>query len=281
MALTAHPWTLPSHMFPSGSSPLPATFEPGYLSRGTPQWIWSAAQLEDVTGPKDGDIFSLLELLRMNLRFFNPINPSLFASQAKRLRLVIGDVKPLASVMPIVIVEAEGVMTLEGLNTPNTRINLFANHLPMYLRHYPLVATPQWSPDMLSHPVSAQQLFECYQMHYDKRCFHRGIGYELMEADGSTTPYLERMAHLLNDTAIQVRVTDNALKLLKKANALEKHTVEHLGERVCCYLVNERALDAPLIEKCSSTSNYHPGQAIAMAFEIAHSQQQLGISITT
>jgi len=281
MTLTTHPWTLPSPMLGGCSSPIPTVIEHGFTSRRQSRMLWSAAQFQDGTGPKDGDIFSPLELLHMNLRFFNPIDPSLFASQAKRLRLVIGDVKPLASLMPIVIVEVEGVMTLEGLNTPNTRINLFADHLPRYLRHYPLLATPQWSPDMLSHPVSAQQLLECYQIRYDKRCFHTGIGYELMEADGGATPYLERMAHLLNDTAIQVRVTDDALKLLKKAYALEKRTVEHLGERVCCYLVNERALDAPLIEKCSSTSNYHPGQAIAMAFEVFHSQQQLGISITT
>ena len=170
---------------------------------------------------------------------------------------------------------------LEGLNTPNTRINLFADHLPRYLRHYPLLATPQWSPDMLSHPVSAQQLLECYQIRYDKRCFHTGIGYELMEADGSATPYLIRMAHLLHDTAIQVRVTDKALQLLKKAGALEKRTVEHLGESIACYLVNERALDAPLIDKISSSISSHPGQAIAMAFEIAHSQQLLDVSITT
>lgn len=207
-----------------------------------------------------------------------PINNALLASQDPLLHLVIGDVRPLAEHVPIVVREHEGTLQLIGLNTPADDRNLFADHTPTLYRHFPLVVTAQWQQACLQRHEEDAEMLRSYALLEDRVCLQRRYGYRLFER-GRPTPYLKRQVLQLKDGAIQLKRTWKLLTLLKKAGALTSVTTHHQGTTLECYLINAQALGERLDKVAEDPDDVC--QAIAMALAIAKSQEGLNMTVFT
>lgn len=71
--------------------------------------------------------------------------------------------------------------------------------------------------------------------------------------------------------------TNELVQLMHEAEIIEPAEVDHLSERVKCYLVNDKALGA----KLDRIGRDKMGQIISLVLAIADSQKQLEVSITT
>ena len=207
-----------------------------------------------------------------------PLNNALLASQDPLLQLVIGDVKPLAEHLPIIVGEHEGALQLIGLNIPADDRNLFADHTPTLYRHYPLVVTAQWQQTCLSRHEEDAEMLRSYALLDDSLCLQRHYGYRLFD-QGRPTPYLKRQVLQLKDGAIQLKRTWKLLTLLNRAGALTPVTIYHQGATMACYLINDKAVGEQLHKAADDPNDIY--QAIAMARDIATSQEGLELTICT
>lgn len=106
--------------------------------------------------------------------------------------------------------------------------------------------------------------------------FQLDKGFKLFE-NGELTPFLQYRINKLQGCAEDEHRTNELVRLMHEAEILEPAEVDHLGERVECYLVNDKALGA----KLDKIGRDKMGQIISLVLAIADSQKKLGVSITT
>lgn len=205
--------------------------------------------------------------LHADLRLI-PIDNAALAAQQPIVDLLITDIQPLASRFPIVV-SALPNTRLQALVTPSDTENLFADHTPAVWRHYPLMlasmmgeATSDTAPDGMPALVVAT----------DAPHFQLGKGFKLFE-NGEPTPFLQQRITALQACAEDEARTRELIQLMHEANILEPAEVDHQGERIDCFLVNDKALGANL----DRIGRDKMGQIVSLVLAIADSQKDLNV----
>lgn len=214
--------------------------------------------------------------LHADLRL-TPIDNAALVAQETIVDLLITDIQPLASRFPIVV-SALPNTRLRALVTPSDTENLFAEHTPVVWRHYPLMlASMMAQNDPLQASVTgARDLFPALVVDLEAPHFQLDKGFKLFE-NGEPTPFLQHRIEKLQACAEDEHRTNELIQLMHEAEILESAEVIHQGERVECYLVNDKALGA----KLDKIGRDKMGQVISLVLAIADSQKQLDVAITT
>lgn len=216
--------------------------------------------------------------LHAHLRM-TPIDNSALAAQAEVIDLLIPDIQPLATRFPIVVTD-DGGLGLKALITPSDTDNLFAEHTPVVWRHYPLMLT---SLLRANHPLKAstpnvREIEPPVAIDTDAPHFQLDRGFKLFEND-EPTPFLKDRIARMEVDAVHEQRTLALLELLSRAEVLEPTHVRHQGQKIACYLVNDKALSTNLDKAATDSDSI--GQAVSLALAIADSQKGLKVERST
>ena len=204
-----------------------------------------------------------------------PIDNAALAAQQPIVDLLITDIQPLAARFPIVV-SALPNTRLQALVTPSDTENLFADHTPAVWRHYPLMLASMLGETSEATSVTAPDGMPALVVDTDAPHFQLGKGFRLFE-NGEPTPFLRHRITALQACAEDEARTRELIQLMHQAGILEPSEVDHQGERIDCFLVNDKALGANL----DRIGRDKMGQIISLVLAIADSQKQLNVKRST